>query len=273
VKSLILLIASASLALAQPPAPAKTAAPPKKAAATPAKTGAPAAKTASSGSSRLMNPASLNAKAPEVYRAKFTATKGDFVVEVTRAWAPLGADRFYNLVKNGFYNNAPFFRVVPNFIVQFGLAANPAVSNAWKDANLKDDPVKQGNKKGTITFATAGPGTRTTQVFISLKDNDFLDGQGFSPFGTVTEGMDIVASLYSGYGENGPDQGRLTAEGKPYVDKNFPKIDSIRTATIIFPEAPAAPAKKAAAPGGAAKKSGAPAAAPKTSPPPAPPKK
>jgi peptidyl-prolyl cis-trans isomerase A (cyclophilin A) len=263
VKSLILAIASASLALAQAPAPAKTAAPPKKAATAPSKTGAAAPKAAPTGSSRLLNPAALNAKAPPVYRAKFTTTKGDFVVEVTRAWSPLGADRFYNLVKNGFYNNASFFRVLPGFVVQFGIPANPAVGKAWANANIKDEPVVGSNKKGTLTFAKSSmPNSRTTQVFISLGDNGRLDADGFSPFGTITEGMDVVSQFYSGYGEAASNhQDDITNQGKAFLDKNFPKLDSIKTATIIFPEGPPPPpAKKAAAPGAVKK---APAAPPK----------
>jgi len=199
----------------------------------------------------LLNPSTLKAKAPDLFRAKFVTTHGDFVVEVHRDWAPLGADRFYNLVKNRFFTDAAFFRYVPNFIVQFGLPANPAVAKAWQDAKIPDDPVTQSNKKGTLVFATAGPKTRTTQLFINLNDNAGLDPQGFAPFGTVTEGMDVVAGLYKDYGER-PDQGAITAQGKAYIDKNFPKLDSIKSATVIFPEATAAPAKKAAP---AAKKS------------------
>jgi peptidyl-prolyl cis-trans isomerase A (cyclophilin A) len=184
----------------------------------------------------LLSPATLTAKAPDVFQAKFTTTKGDFVVEVTRAWAPLGADRFYNLVKHGFFTDAAFFRNVPGFIVQFGLSADPAVNNVWHNANIKDDPGKQSNAPGTITFATAGPNTRTTQLFINFGNNTFLDSQGFSPFGKVISGMDVVKNLYSGYGER-PDQGSITALGKAYLDKNFPNIDSIKSATIVSPAA------------------------------------
>ncbi|HEV3481103.1 MAG TPA: peptidylprolyl isomerase [Candidatus Acidoferrales bacterium] len=182
----------------------------------------------------LMHPATLNAKAPATFDAKFTTTKGDFVVHVTRAWAPLGADRFYNLVKHGFFTDAAFFRVVPGFMIQFGLSADPAVSKEWQSARIKDDPVTQSNKPGYVTFATAGPNTRTTQLFINYGNNAFLDSQGFSPFGEVTSGMDVVKKLYSGYGEK-PDQGSITALGKPYLDKNFPNIDSIKSATIATP--------------------------------------
>jgi len=180
----------------------------------------------------LLHPAELKAKAPNVFDVKFTTTKGDFIVQVNRAWAPIGADRFYNLVKHGFFTGAPFFRVVPGFIIQFGLSGDPAVNRAWHNADIKDDPVTQSNKPGTITFATAGPNTRTTQLFINFGDNGGLDGQGFAPFGTVTSGMDVVKSLYSGYGEQ-PNQGSITNQGKVYIEKNFPKIDSIKSATVI----------------------------------------
>jgi peptidyl-prolyl cis-trans isomerase A (cyclophilin A) len=190
----------------------------------------------------LLQPAALNEKSPDVFDVEFVTTKGNFTVRVNRAWAPLGADRFYNLVKHHFFDEAAFFRVVPNFIIQFGLSADPAVNRVWRAASIKDDPVTQSNKPGTITFATAGPHTRTTQLFINFGNNNFLDGQGFSPFGQVTQGMDVVKRLHSGYGER-PDQGAITTQGKAYLEKNFPSLDSIKTATIISP---------APAPGGAA---------------------
>ncbi|MGD0956865.1 MAG: peptidylprolyl isomerase [Candidatus Acidiferrales bacterium] len=182
----------------------------------------------------LLQPATLKAKAPDVFQVKFATTKGDFVVQVTRAWAPLGADRFYNLVQHGFYNDACFFRIVSNFVVQFGLSGDPAVNKVWQNANIKDDPVTQSNRPGYLVFATAGPNTRTTQLFINLGNNAGLDGQGFAPFGVVTSGMDVVQKLYSGYGER-PDQHLITTQGKAYIEKNFPNIDSIKTATIISP--------------------------------------
>jgi peptidyl-prolyl cis-trans isomerase A (cyclophilin A) len=186
----------------------------------------------------LSNPASLNAQSPDVYWAKFDTTKGSFVIKVTRDWAPIGADRFYNLVKNGFYDNASFFRVIPGFIVQFGISADPKVSAVWHDADIQDDPVKQSNVAGTVTFATAGPNTRTTQVFINLADNKSLDAQGFSAFGAVTDGMNVAQSFYSAYGEgapmgNGPDQQLIQNEGEAYLAKNFPKLDHINSATIL----------------------------------------
>jgi peptidyl-prolyl cis-trans isomerase A (cyclophilin A) len=195
---------------------------------------APPAKKATSGGGppSLMNPGSLRAKAPDSYKVQFTTTKGNVVIEIHRDWAPLGADRFYNLVRAGFFNDAAFFRVVPNFIVQFGLGPNPAVNKVWQNANFRDDPVKESNKRGTLTFATAGPNTRTTQLFINLKDNAPLDAQGFAPFGTVVEGMDIVDKIYPGYGER-PAQDKITNEGKAYVDKNFPQLDRITAAKVL----------------------------------------
>jgi len=186
----------------------------------------------------LLNPATLKAQAPDVYKVKFTTTKGDFVVQVTRAWSPVGADRFYNLVKNGFYNDAAFFRIVPGFVVQFGLSPDPAVSKAWREAKIADDPVTQTNHRGYLSFATAGPGTRTTQVFINLADNARLDSMGFSPFGQVIEGMQLIDKLNAEYGEQ-PDQGRIEAEGRGYLEKSFPRLDIIKTAVTLT--APAAP--------------------------------
>ena len=186
----------------------------------------------------LSNPASLDEKAPDVYKVKFDTSKGSFVVEVHRDWAPNGADRFYNLVENGFYNDARFFRVISDFMVQFGINGNPKISQVWQDANIPDDPVKQSNIRGMITFATAGPDTRTTQVFINFGDNAALDGQGFSPFGKVISGMDVVDSLYAGYGEgsakgHGPNQGIVQSLGNAYLEKAFSQLDYIKTATIV----------------------------------------
>jgi peptidyl-prolyl cis-trans isomerase A (cyclophilin A) len=185
----------------------------------------------------LSNPAALNEKAPAVYKAKFDTSKGVFVVEVHRDWAPNGADRFYNLVKNGFYNDARFFRVISGFMVQFGISGDPKISAVWREANIKDDPVKESNQPGYVTFATAGPNTRTTQVFINFGDNAGLDGQGFAPFGKIVSGMEVVDALFSGYGEgaprgDGPDQGLVQQRGNTYLEKSFPKLDFIRQATI-----------------------------------------
>jgi peptidyl-prolyl cis-trans isomerase A (cyclophilin A) len=187
---------------------------------------------------KLLTPASLTAKAPETYKAKFDTSKGVFVVEVHREWAPLGADRFYNLVRNGFYNNVRFFRVLMGFMAQFGMNGTPAVQKVWgaPAQNLKDDPVKQSNKRGYITFANAGPNSRSTQMFINMVDNTFLDPEAmhFAPFGQVVEGMDVVDMLYTGYGrQNVPDQQRITNEGNAYLTKEYPKLDFVKTATIV----------------------------------------
>lgn len=190
----------------------------------------------------------MHAKAPEEFKAEFVTTKGDIIVEVHRAWAPLGADRFYNLIRGGFFNNAAFFRVVTTprpFVVQFGLNPNPAVNHAWEHANIKDDPVMQSNSRGMLVFATAGPNTRTTQLFINLADNKFLDSMGFAPFGMVTEGMDVVDKITSQYGEK-PEQDKITNEGDAYLTKNFPMIDRIKSAKILPATPAAAPASKAA---------------------------
>jgi peptidyl-prolyl cis-trans isomerase A (cyclophilin A) len=188
-------------------------------------------------SPNLANPAALNEQAPATYKAKFETSKGVFVIQVTRAWAPQGADRFYNLVKNGFFDDVRFFRVISGFMVQFGISGNPALSAKWRDADIRDDRVTQSNKRAMITFATAGPNTRTTQVFINFADNSMLDGQGFAPFGKVVTGMNVVDALYAGYGEGaprgaGPDQTRLQMEGNAYLAKDFPRMDYVKKATI-----------------------------------------
>lgn len=214
---------------APPKAPAKSPAAPAK---------APAAAKTGPFDAALLQPANLKAKAPEEYSVKFDTTAGDFTVKVTRAWAPVGADRFYNLVQHHFYDGASFFRVIPNFMVQFGLSGYPQVSNAWAEAKVKDDRVVQSNHRGFITYAMAGPNTRTTQVFINFGNNERLDRDGFAPFGMVTDGMDVVDKLYGGYGEgapdgHGPSQQLVGTQGKPYLEKNFPKLDSIKTATLV----------------------------------------
>ena len=183
------------------------------------------------------NPAALHERAPERFRARFETTAGDFVILVHRNWAPLGADRFYNLVKSGYFDGTRFFRVIPGFMAQFGIHGDPQVTAAWRDQRIPDDPVLQSNKRGMITFATAGPGTRTTQVFINYGDNSRLDAMGFAPFGQVVEGIDVVDRLYGGYGEGapgglGPEQGRIEAEGNAYLVRAFPKLDQVRHATI-----------------------------------------
>lgn len=194
----------------------------------------------------LLHPALLKDKAPDTYVVKFVTTRGDFTITVNRALAPLGADRFYNLVKHHFYDNASIFRAVPNFVTQFGISSYPAVSAAWKKTEFKDDPVTGTNKKGSIVFATAGANTRTTQVFINLKDNAFLDKTGFAPFGTVDgDGMKVVEMFYDQYGDSaGIDQEQIEKTGKSYLDKSFPKLDVIKSATIISPVPTATPTAK-----------------------------
>jgi peptidyl-prolyl cis-trans isomerase A (cyclophilin A) len=170
--------------------------------------------------------------APATYRVLFTTSKGPFTVEVHRDWAPNGADRFYELVKDGFFDGNRFFRIVPNFIVQWGIAGDPAVQRKWRDKTISDDPVMQSNKTGTITFAkTSEPNSRTTQLFINLKDNPGLDGQGFAPFGQVISGLNVVESLYAGYGEM-PDQSQIQTQGNAYLQSQFPMLDYIETAKI-----------------------------------------
>jgi peptidyl-prolyl cis-trans isomerase A (cyclophilin A) len=188
-------------------------------------------------SQNLGNPAALNEQAPAVYKVNVDTSKGPFVLEIHRDWAPAGADRFYNLVRNGFYDDDRFFRVVSGFMVQFGINGDPKVSAVWREANIKDDPVRQSNSRGMITFATAGPNTRTTQVFINFADNGALDRMGFAPFGRVVSGMNVVDALYNGYGEgaprgNGPDQGRIQTQGNAYLTHDFAKLDYIKKATI-----------------------------------------
>ncbi len=188
----------------------------------------------------LLRASLLKDKAPETFQVKFATTRGDFVVTVHRDWAPIGADRFYNLVKHHFYDNASFFRVVPGFVVQFGISAYPPISAAWEKANIQDEPVTQSNKRGYLTYAkTSMPNTRSTQIFINLKDNAGLDRQGFSPFGAVNaQGMKVVDMFYDQYSESsGPDQDQISKLGKPYLDKGWPKLDSIKTTTLMVAEA------------------------------------
>src|SRR6266540_2975129 len=177
-------------------------------------------------------------QAPDSFRVRFATTKGDFVIAVHRAWAPLGADRFYNLVRSGYYDGVRFFRVLPGFMAQFGIHGDPRVSAAWREQRIADDPVRRTNLRGMVSFATAGPGTRTTQIFINYGSNDRLDGMGFAPFGQVVEGMDVLDKLYAGYGEGaprgrGPDQGRIQAEGNSYLKSAFPRMDYVKHASIV----------------------------------------
>jgi peptidyl-prolyl cis-trans isomerase A (cyclophilin A) len=182
----------------------------------------------------LLHPAALKAKAPAVYSVDFTTTKGSFVVTVHRSEAPHGADRFYNLVRAGFYNGDELFRVVKGFVVQFGINGDPKVSAAWEQATIPDDPVKGSNTPGTITFAAGGPDTRTTQVFINLGNNaGSLDGQGFAPFGKVTTGLNVVEKLYGGYDDSTlQDEEQIATQGNAFLKKHFPKLDSIISARL-----------------------------------------
>jgi cyclophilin family peptidyl-prolyl cis-trans isomerase len=237
--SIAALAASAALALAQtgtkpaepkPATPAQTKPATQKPAAAKPATAKPAPKPAPSAA--LMTPSKLTETAPAVYNVRFDTTAGPFVVQVTRAWAPKGADRFYNLVKNGYYDASRFFRVVPNFMVQFGINGDPKIQKGWREAIITDDPVTQSNKRGFITFATRGPNSRTTQVFINFGDNARLDRQGFAPFGQVVSGMEIVDKINAQYGEQ-PEQGRIQEEGNAYLAKAFPKLDVIQKASIV----------------------------------------
>jgi len=192
----------------------------------------------STASPGFTDPAKLTEKAPETFKAQFDTTKGKFTIEVTRSLSPNGADRFYNLVRSGYFKDVAFFRVVPGFMCQFGIHGDPNVSAKWRAAAIPDDPVKGSNTRGTITFATAGPNTRTTQLFINFADNSNLDGMGFSPFGKVTEGMDVVDKINGEYGDgppygSGPNQGRVQGEGNAYLKKDFPNLDYIKSATIV----------------------------------------
>jgi peptidyl-prolyl cis-trans isomerase A (cyclophilin A) len=166
------------------------------------------------------------------YQVKFETSAGDVLIKVHPKWAPKGAARFRELVEAGFYDGCRFFRYVPGFVVQWGINGDPAVSRKWFNAKILDDPVRTTNARGTLSFATSGANTRTTQLFINLKDNGGLDGRGFSPFAEVVEGMDVVDNLYSGYGQQ-PQQPRIEAEGNAYLEKAFPKLDYIKKATVL----------------------------------------
>ena len=184
---------------------------------------------------KLKNPAALKEKAPAKFKVQFETTKGVFIMEATRALSPNGADRFYNLVKNGFFDGIKFFRVVPGFVVQFGIHGDPSLAGKWLESNIQDDPVKGSNKRGTLTFAKSGaPNSRSTQLFINLVDNARLDQMGFSPFATVVKGMEVVDKLYGEYGEQITQlQGQIAAEGNKFLEKNFPKLDAIKAAKLI----------------------------------------
>jgi peptidyl-prolyl cis-trans isomerase A (cyclophilin A) len=191
----------------------------------------------------LLNPSgrAMTVASPATYRVMFETTKGNFIIEADRALAPQGSDRFYNLVRNGFYDGAYFFRAVRGFVVQFGIPADPNLTDVWKQQRIPDDTGESGsNVRGAISFATAGPNTRTYQLFINLADNSRLDGQGFAAFARVIEGMEVVDSLYTGYGDGvgftpGPDQSRIESEGASYLEREFPLLDHIHRARIVRP--------------------------------------
>ena len=182
-------------------------------------------------------------KAPKEFKVRFQTSKGDFVIKMHRDWAPMGVDRFYNLVKAGYYDDTRFFRVIPNFMAQFGINGNPKVNEVWREASIADEPVKKGNTRGRVSFAKRGlPNTRTTQLYINYANNSRLDQIGFGAVGEVEEGMNVVDALYSGYGEckaqdrpqaTGPEQLRIQDEGNAYLADGFPKLDYIVKATII----------------------------------------
>jgi len=189
----------------------------------------------------LLQPRSFRETAPERYQVRLQTTKGEIVIDVNREWAPLAADRFYNLVKAGYYDGIAFHRVLPNFVAEFGIHGDPWVNAAWRQALMADEPVRRSNTRGTVTFSKSTPNSRTVQVFINLKDNTSLDEQGFSPFGQVVEGMDVVESLYSEYGDGPPRgegvyQAMAIAKGDEYLNAEFPLLDRIQTAEIVTPE-------------------------------------
>ena len=176
-------------------------------------------------------------RAPEVFRVRFETTRGPFVVEVHRAWAPLGADRFHYLVRNGFYDGTRFFRVLDGFMAQFGINGDPRITASWRERRMPDDIGKETNARGTMSFASAGPGSRTSQLFINFRDNKQLD-PNFAPIGKVVDGMAVVDSLWKGYGEgapsgNGPEQERVMTEGENYLARDFPKLDKIVKAELV----------------------------------------
>ena len=211
----------------------------KAGAKTEAKAEGEASNVPSDWSTVLKDPSKATAKAPKIFKVKFSTTKGDFTMTVHRDWAPKGVDRFYNLVKAGFFTNIGFFRNINGFMVQFGVHGDPVVNAAWRPARISDDPVKESNKLGYVTFATSGKDSRTTQIFINYKDNSFLDRMGFTPFALIDgDGMTIVNKLYKGYGEGaprgkGPDQGRLQREGNTYLKAEFPLMDFCKSAEVL----------------------------------------
>ena len=189
----------------------------------------------------LLQPRQFTETAPETFRARLETTKGAVLIEVTREWSPLGADRFYNLVLAGYYDGVTFHRVMPGFMAEFGIHPDPWVNAAWRQALMEDEPVRKPNTRGRVSFSKSGPNTRTVQVFINTDENRNLDGQGFSPFGEVVEGMDVVEALYSDYGESptrggeGVYQAMAIAKGDEYLKADFPLLDRIERA-VVLPE-------------------------------------
>ena len=218
------LLATAAIALAVPLLATCT----KSSSTTSGSSGAPDASQ--------LSPSRATERAPAVFKARFTTTKGDFVVEAHRDWAPNGVDRFYNLVKLGYFTNVGIFRVIDGFMMQFGISGDPAVNAAWRTATIPDDPPVVSNQRGMVTFAKGGPNSRTTQLFVNFADNSRLDGMGFPAIGQVTEGMDVVDSIYKvgegAPGGPGPSQGRLQMEGNAYLQREYPKLDYIKSAKI-----------------------------------------
>jgi peptidyl-prolyl cis-trans isomerase A (cyclophilin A) len=224
----IVLTAATAAAQTSTTKPAPKPAAPATAAPKPAAPAAPAP-------NRLLSPATLTAKAPEMFKVKFDTTKGPVVLVLHRDWAPKGVDRFYNMTRNGFFTGVRFFRVMPNFMAQFGINGNPAVNDAWEKARLNDDPPNgKSNVRGIVTYGSTGqPNSRGTQLFINYKDNSYLDKQGFVPIGEVVEGMEVVDMLYADYG-GAPqsEQNTLVAQGNKYMQTKYPKLDYIKTATV-----------------------------------------
>jgi peptidyl-prolyl cis-trans isomerase A (cyclophilin A) len=224
-------VAALSASAAPKAEPASASAAPTEA---PVAAAAPAAsESAAPVNPALLKPSAAKETAPAKFKVKFTTTKGDFVVELNRAWAPIGVDRFYNLVKLGFYNETAFFRVVPDFVVQFGIHGTPEVAAAWKPATIKDDPKsKQSNEKGTLTYAKGGPDSRTTQLFVNLKDNPRLDSMGFPPIGKITSGMNVVDAINGEY-KKFPQQPLIQEQGNTYLHRAFPNLDYVKSVSIV----------------------------------------
>jgi peptidyl-prolyl cis-trans isomerase A (cyclophilin A) len=195
-------------------------------------------KSPGSASAHRADPAKATDQAPETFRVRFETTKGPVLIEVIREWAPRGADRFYNLVKLGFFDDTAFFRVIGGFMAQFGISGDPQVAALWKNAVIPDDPVRQSNQRGFLSFAMAGPNTRTTQLFINYTDNRRLDSMGFAPFGRVIQGMDVIDILFAEYGEGaprgrGPSQNLIETRGNDYLRQGFAQLDYIQKATLV----------------------------------------